>query len=626
MACTDVVCGTGGWSGPKPGDPDNTSILLVTPAFGGNDVTWTLPLTNSHAVSHVNIFRANSNNPNLAIRRAAATGDFYFDKIPSDELWEYFYWIQIVSINGTYGEMIGPVSAIPKPAISEVIAQLAGKINESVLSDTLRTKLGEISLLQTGLNDEINARLTGNTALAEALSAVQSETAQALTYLSEEVTQRTTANEALLNSVNVLAVGLGENTAAIANEALVRATDISAFAGQISTVQSTLDNKIVGVETTMGAAIQDLEQTADALGALYTVKLTADGHVGGFGVYNDGTEVQAVFDVDSFSVGRSSGGSLKPFVVEGNQVFLSNTVVPTIESDNYEAGVSGWKIRKDGIAEFQEIIIGTGGTFGGTLQAATGTFSGALQAATGTFSGTLSAGVFDSSAFNAISTIYANPGIYTITVPDRPSAWGTMTMRVSLFGAGAGGGGGGPYGSSGNFGYSGGGGGGGGAGQVVTFTLVDVVPGTTYTITVGAAGNSGNYPGGSGTAGGASILQGYATASGGSPGTGGKFPTPGVGGSIGGSNGQTGGDLGVSPFYANAAGGEGGVSTYGFGGKGGAGANMAGAGGTSGFPGGNGCVVVDFYDKNFIVTNVRYSNLINWLDGIGNGAVPANAR
>lgn len=625
MACTDVVCGTGGWSGPKPGDPDNTSILLVTPAFGGNDVTWTLPLTNSHAVSHVNIFRANSNNPDLAIRRAAATGDFYFDKIPSDELWEYFYWIQIVSINGTYGEMIGPVSAIPKPAISEVIAQLAGKINESVLSDTLRSKLGEISLLQTSLNDEINARLTGNEALAEALSAVQSETAQALTFLSEEITQRTAANEALLNSVNVLAVGLGENTAAIANEALARATDISAFAGQISTVQATLDNKIVGVETTMGAAIHDLEQTADALGALYTVKLTADGLVGGFGVFNDGTEVQAAFDVDRFSIGRSQGGALKPFVVDGNQVFLSNTVVPTIQSDNYESGVAGWNIRKSGLAEFQEIVIGKNGIFGGSLNAATGTFKGALSAATGTFAGTISAGVIDSSAFNALSTIYSNPGTYVITVPDLPSGWSTLTMRASLYGAGAGGGAGGTSQMVGDSRFGGGGGGGGGAGQVVVFTIVDVVPGTTYTITVGAAGVEGIYPSHAGTSGGPSSLQGFATAAGGVGGGAGATPTAGTGGSLGGTPGATG------VIYANgdisAAGGIGGTSPYGFGGAGGIGASsFATRNGTSGLPGGNGCVVVDFYDKDFIVTNVRYSNLINWLDSIGKGAVPANAR
>lgn len=397
MACTDgscststgITCGTGGWNGPKPGDPDNNSVLSATPAFGGIDVTWTYPATNPYAVSHINVYRSNSSNPDLAVRRGIVTGTYYYDKIPSSEIMEYFYWIQIVSTNGTYGEWIGPVSSVPKESISEVIQELTGRINEGVLAESLRTKIGEINLLKTSLNDEINSRLTGNAAIADALSAVQSETAQAITYINQEITQRTTADEALLNSVNVLAVGVGDNTAAIANESLARATDMSAVATQISTVQTTLNNQIVGVETTMGAAIQDLEQTTDALGALYTVKLNANGLAGGFGVYNDGSTVQAGFDVDTFWIGRSDTDQLKPFVIDGNQVFLSNTVVPTIESTNYVPGVSGWKIRKEGPAEFQDVIIRGTGSFGGSLNAATGTFAGSLSAATGTFSGSL---------------------------------------------------------------------------------------------------------------------------------------------------------------------------------------------------------------------------------------------
>lgn len=397
MACTDgscststgITCGTGGWNGPKPGDPDNNSVLSATPAFGGIDVTWTYPATNPYAVSHINLYRGNTDNPDLAVRREIVTGTFYYDKIPSSEIREYFYWIQIVSTNGTYGEWIGPVSAVPKASISEIIQELTGRINEGVLAESLRDKLGEITLLRTSLDDEINSRLTGNAALAEALTAVQSETAQAVTYLNQEITQRAAGDEALLDSVNVLAVGVGDNTAAIVNEALARATDMSAVSTQISTVQTTLNNQIVGVETTMGAAIQDLEQTTDALGALYTVKLNANGLAGGFGVHNDGSTVQAGFDVDTFWIGRSAMDQLKPFVIDGNQVFLSNTVVPTIQSTNYVPGVSGWKIRKEGPAEFQDVIIRGTGTFGGSLNAATGTFAGSLSAATGTFSGSL---------------------------------------------------------------------------------------------------------------------------------------------------------------------------------------------------------------------------------------------
>ena len=327
MACTEIVCGTGGFSGPKPGDPDNNSVLSAKSAFGGIDLTWTYPLVNPFAVSHINIFRGVSDNPDLAIRRNIASSSFYFDKIPANEIREYFYWIQIVSTNGTYGDWIGPVSATPKKTIDELLDQLSGQINESVLSDSLKDKFGELTLLKTDLDAEINSRLVGNAAMADALSAVQSETAQALLYFHEEMTQRTSVDEALFNSVNTLAVGLKDNAAAIQNESLARATDMSAVATQISTVQAQMGEQIAGVEVAMGAAIQDLEQTTDAIGALYTAKVKANGLVGGFGVYNDGTEVQAGFDVDTFWVGRTQENKRKPFIVSNGAVFIDQAAI-----------------------------------------------------------------------------------------------------------------------------------------------------------------------------------------------------------------------------------------------------------------------------------------------------------
>lgn len=652
MACTDgscstgtgITCGTGGWNGPKPGDPDNNSVLSATPAFGGIDVAWTYPATNPYAVSHINIYRGNSSNPDLAVRRGIVTGTYYYDKIPSSEIMEYFYWIQIVSTNGTYGEWIGPVSAVPKESISEVIQELTGRINEGVLAESLRTKIGEINILKTSLNDEINSRLTGNAAIADALSAVQSETAQAVTYINQEITQRTTADEALLNSVNVLAVGVGDNTAAIANESLARATDMSAVAAQINTVQTTLNGQIVGVETTMGAAIQDLEQTTDALGALYTVKLNANGLAGGFGVYNDGSTVQAGFDVDTFWIGRSSMDQLKPFVIEGDQVFLSNTVVPTIESNNYEPGVSGWKIRKEGPAEFQDIIIRGKGTFSGSLEAAGGTFAGSLSAASGTFNGQLLAGVLDMSAFKGESHIYSAPGTYYLTVPA-----GKPSIRVTLIGGGGGGGGGGPISGRIN-GYGGGGGGGGGGAGVYTSATYVLTPGASVTIVVGSGGNGG-VAFGAGNGGGASTVSapGVSISApggiGGSPGGGGSYAVVGVGG-VGGSIGGVSGASGLIGAYDNGTngiprggvGGNGGASPYGSRGSGGmaeglsgsaggvgcGGGGGAGQGGYSGVGigvggnGGTGKVIVEFFNQNSVVLMDSFQSFLVKYNALAN--------
>lgn len=626
MSCTDIVCGTGGWSGPKPGDPDNNSVLSAVPAYGGVDLSWTYPATNSFAVSYVNIFRGLTDNPDLAVRRQRTSGDFYFDKEDSPGIQEYFYWIQFVSINGTYADWIGPVSCTPLASIDEVLTQLSGKINEGVLSQSLKDEFGKITLLKTELDAEIAARLSGNTAMADALSAVQSETAQALTLLSSEITQRTTADESLLDSVNVLAVGMGDNAAAIANEALARATDMSAVATQISTVQTTLNGQIAGVETTMGAAIQDMEQTKDKLNSLYTVKLTADGLAGGFGLVNDGSSVQAGFDVDTFWVGRTQADKLKPFIIDGDTVFLSNTVVPTIESNNYAAGVSGWKIRKDGPAEFQDIIIRGTGTFSGELQAATGSFNGSIHAASGYFGGVVDAASVMSALANSTNYSFSVPGVHVQQIPLDLNA---DTVRVRIIGGSGGGGGAGGSKTLLNGAFQlvtalGGAGGNGGSGAIVDYILpYSTLAGTVLTITVGQGGSGGSkaingyFVSGSGQAGASSSVTSVGSAAGGSGGGGGGegyFTTGGtfddfssnpINGTIGAAAGDSSGGKGgaaVAPSYTG----------YGE--------------GTSGQAGANGFVIISIYKGDVLVKNTSYQALIEWLDSRGIGTVPVGAR
>lgn len=282
------------------------------------------------------------------------------------------------------------------------------------------------------------------------------------------------------------------------------------------------------------------------------------------------------------------------------------------------------------------------GTFSGSLQAATGTFTGALSGATGTFSGRLTAGTLDPGAFAGIVQTYSTPGTYTVTVPTG-TGWSAVNMRFVIQGAG-GGGGSGTASANQQSGWSGGGG---GAGASITVTLANVSPGSTYTLVVGNGGSGApvnSWGASSGGNGGSTSLAGY-YANGGGGGTGGDPYAPnggtgpfggpsygvrGVGGSLGGQNGNA--DA-VGNFVP---GGTGGSSAYGAGGgsdsPGGVGAG--GGGGSTGpgdidrggAPGGSGYAIIEFFDPNSVVTNVRYQNLITWLDGVGHGAVPANAR
>jgi hypothetical protein len=330
---------------------------------------------------------------------------------------------------------------------------------------------------------------------------------------------------------------------------------------------------------------------------------------------------------------------------------------------------AGNRIEWDGtnfnLVSPQLTIANGNASFSGSLSAASGTFSGALNAATGTFSGTLAAGVLDSAAFDSIKYVYPNSGNYGVTVPAKKAGWASLSLKVTMVGAGGGGGGGAASGAPNRDPTSSGGGG--GAGQKSVYTFNNLSSGAVIPITVGAGGaggganttwNGSSVSGGSGGSGGSSGITVGSNSYYASGGTGGGAGTSALADDFGyygnGTGGGAGGSLGGSPgsggFRISAAGGAGGSSEFGNGGGGGSasyrsasagGAGSIGAGGGgggadasdagtgyagNGGAGGSGYILFEFYDPNTVVLNGRYSALISWLDSIGHGAVPSNAR
>ena len=418
---TSGVCGTGGWGGPLPGDPDNNSLLSATPAFGGIDVSWTFPQVNPHAVAHTVIYRGLISDFAGAIYLTTAAGNFFYDKSSSPLSIEYFYWIRIVSINGTVGDLIGPASAVARPTIEQTIEMLTGMIDAGVLAQSLKDDLTQISTLNTNLANEIMARENGEISLAEALASVDAGTAQALTFIAQEASSRITADSAQAESINLVAVTLGSDIAA--------------------------------ATTTMTA---DIDALTGDVNAMYTAKLTVNDLVGGFGLANDGTQVEAGFDVDKFWVGRTNANKRKPFIIVGSETFIDEAVINkltfsklrdetgafvvengrvkadylkvnnasidgAIYSSNWDYGVSGWYLDRSGA------LYANSGEFRGALVGASGTFSGALSAATGTFSGTLTAG-----AINAVNTI--NLAGQAITIPVSSYTAGNIAVSADTSG------------------------------------------------------------------------------------------------------------------------------------------------------------------------------------------------
>lgn len=340
MTGTTHSCGIGGWGGPLPGDPDNNASLNARDAFGGVDVYWSLPATNPYAVAYTKVWRSEVMDFNTAIVIASVGGDFFYDKNISTVDTVYYYWIQFVSVNGTVGAPIGPDQALSRPPIKNVISMLSADIEESMLSNALRAQLGQIALNYGELQNEVEIRSSAVANITDALAQVQTNLNDAIAVISQEITSRQDGDSALVQSVNSVAVANSNAVALIATESEARVSGDSALALQITTAETTFGDNLAAVETGLQTSITTINGELDSIGALYTAKVNVNGLIGGFGIYNDGSTVDAGFDVDTFWVGKTSANQVKPFIITGGEVFLDKAVIAdaSINSARIENG------------------------------------------------------------------------------------------------------------------------------------------------------------------------------------------------------------------------------------------------------------------------------------------------
>jgi hypothetical protein len=356
-----AVCGTGGWVGPKPGDPDNNSILSAVPVFGGIEVSYSYPTTNPQAVAYAELFRANANDFSLAIQRVVMHGNTFYDKVDTGT--QYWYWLRIYSVNGTPGDLIGPATAAARPLIEDLLEQLTGAIDSGVLAASLKTDIDKITLNYNELNNRLISLSGDDAALSAAIANVQQGVAEALALVIDETAVRQSGQSALVEQVDAIAA-LNQNTAAaviterearvsqfeslayqleqlvvggsdgaqaaLVMKALAKVVGGDALVQQITTGELSLLDQVAAVETASTVSLESVGNTVTQIGAQYTAKVKVNGLIGGFGVFNDGTEVQAGFDVDEFWVGRTGPDKKKPFVIKDGEVFIDEAAIDTL--------------------------------------------------------------------------------------------------------------------------------------------------------------------------------------------------------------------------------------------------------------------------------------------------------
>lgn len=328
-----TTCGTGGWAGPLPGDPGSVFGLSATPAFGGIQLSWNLPGTNPYAVAFVTVYRGYLPDFQYATKLVDWSGSGYFDQTGLGEpLSVKYYWVRATSVNGTPGDLIGPASATARATITQTIEMLTGQIDEGVLAQTLKTKIGEIELLGGSITDEVQARMLANQALTDLVGDLQGNLTEGLAIIEEVRQKQVDDNGALVQALDLYAAGFGTGAAGVSDETKAWVNSESAVASRITTAETSLNGNVatgqVGLVTTVGIQGNKLVD----IGARWTAIVDVNGMIGGFGVYNNGQTVEAGFDVDLFWVGRTTN-KIKPFIITGGEVFIKKAVIGTVTAD-----------------------------------------------------------------------------------------------------------------------------------------------------------------------------------------------------------------------------------------------------------------------------------------------------
>ncbi|WP_443693143.1 phage tail protein [Pseudomonas protegens] len=325
----------------------------------------------------------------------------------------FFFWARLVDRTGNVGPFYPAVGGVMGQASSDagpLLDMLAGKISKTELGQDLLSELD-------GLQDQIDAldglkgydpaatylkgqMVVEDGRIYQAIKDVPAnnpppalafwsdvgqsvETANGLaqqvatntadiTELDGAVTAQASATSALRASWReddgsgdlADAIKGWNNTAAIATEEKVRATEIEAEAKRTTKLQATVGENAAAIQETSSA----LANTNGKLETLWSVKMetTAGGqkYAASFGlglqVDPSGVSSQFVVRADTFMLlNLANGTPVSPFSVSGGQTFIRSAFIQegsidmlkigsNLQSNNYEPDVSGWAFRPDG--------------------------------------------------------------------------------------------------------------------------------------------------------------------------------------------------------------------------------------------------------------------------------------
>ncbi len=233
------------------------------------------------------------------------------------------------------------------------------------LDGIVTASASSLQVLQAAYRDD-----NGEGDLADALQGYN-----AAASFAEEVKTRASQNEAMVQRQTELTASVGDVAGTVSDLESVVVTDREATAQAIQQIGVKIDDNSADIQTVSRAQAD----TDGKLSTMWSVKmqLNQNGqyvYAGiGLGIENVDGQLQSQFLVsaDRFAlVNTIAGGAVSiPFAVQGGQVFMNSAFIQDgtitnakignyIASNNYVAGVSGWKLFFDGTFEINSAFGG----------------------------------------------------------------------------------------------------------------------------------------------------------------------------------------------------------------------------------------------------------------------------
>lgn len=282
------------------GTPPPPTNVTATGAIQNIILEWDLPQYYGH--QYAEVWRSETDTIGAAILLALTPGSIYTDAVGPAKV--RYYWVRFVNVVGIKGPFQGVpgVRGETGTDVAYLLGVLTGQITESQLYAALNSRINNIEVNTTAIQNEATVRANADSSLASQINTVSAVTNSNTAAIQTEVTARTNADSALSTQITTLSSTVNNNTAAIQTEATTRAN---------------ADNTLF---------------------AQYTVKVDVNGYVSGFGLASTANNAtpfsEFAIRADRFYVASPSGPGITPIIP-----FIVNTTTQTVNGVSVPAGV-----------------------------------------------------------------------------------------------------------------------------------------------------------------------------------------------------------------------------------------------------------------------------------------------